>query len=304
MKINEMVYVSKFDGQKLKAYVYEVEKPKALVVVFHGMAEHQLRYRNLAERLNKANFRVLTIDHRGHGESLVDGNLKGYFADKDGWRHNLDDLHEIIKEVNAQKPLPILLFGHSMGSIYARSYLRHYGNELHALYLSGSPDESPIAGVGALIAKSISLLRGKKHHSPLLTKLSFGQFNANVEHPKTSNDWLSVDENNVKAYNDDPLCGYDCTAGMFVDMLGGITEVYHGSPWLVPNPQLPIKLESGRMDPCHKPNGIERAAKRLEDLGYKNVVFNYVEGSRHEIYNDVSRLTLMDKLVEWFDSTL
>ena len=58
MKINEMVYVSKFDGQKLKAYVYEVEKPKALVVVFHGMAEHQLRYRSLAERLNKANFRV------------------------------------------------------------------------------------------------------------------------------------------------------------------------------------------------------------------------------------------------------
>jgi len=304
MSITELKYVSPFDSQKLKAYVFDVDKPKALVVVLHGMADHQRRYRPLALRLNESGFRVLPIDQRGHGESLYDGHLKGHFADEDGWLHNLEDIHNIIQQVNGQDHYPMILFGHSMGSIVARSYLRHYGEDLHALYLSGSPDESPIAAIGNVIAKTVVNLKGKRHPSPLLTKLSFGQFNANIENPKTPYDWVSVDEENIIAYNQDPLCGFDCTAKMFVDLLSGIQEVYRTKSWTIHNPQLPIKLESGRLDPCHKPNGIERAAKTLNDLGYQSVEYAYVEGCRHEIYNDISREELMDSFVAWCESTL
>ena len=301
MTIKSLSYVSPFDAEKLKAYVYEVKKPKALVVVLHGMADHQARYKALALRLNDGGYSVLTIDQRGHGESLYNGSLKGHFSDKDGWQRNLEDVRAIVQMVNAEEKLPIILFGHSMGSVVARSYLKQYGSDLQALYLSGSPDLSPIASIGSIIAKSVRVIRGKKHPSPLLTKLSFGAFNKDIPDPKTPFDWVSADEDNIAAYNADPLCGFDCTTDFFVEMLKGFDEVYTtpADQWTITNPNLPIRFESGRQDPCHKPKGIEWAAEHLNTLGYKNITTNYIEGCRHEIYNDITREELMDSLVYW-----
>lgn len=303
MSIRAHNYVSPFDAQKLKAYVYEVKEPKAMVVILHGMADHQARYKILADRLTKADFKVLTIDQRGHGESLFNGVLKGHFADENGWQRNLQDIRSIIQEVNQKDQLPIILFGHSMGSIVARSYLKHYESDLHALYLSGSPDLSPITGLGKFIAKAVRLVKGNQHPSPLLTKLSFGSFNKDIENAKTPFDWVSTDTDNISAYNADPLCGFDCTTDFFVEMLNGFDDVYT-QDWIASNKKMPIRFESGRQDPCHKPKGIEWAANKLTASGYENVSTRYIEGCRHEIYNDISRDELMDSFVSWCDETL
>lgn len=306
MSPQSIVYVSPFDGQKLKAYLYDVKKPKALVVILHGMADHQARYRPLAQRLNEAGYDALTIDQRGHGESLYDGNLKGYFASEDGWLNNLKDVRAIIQTVNEKKPLPIILFGHSMGSVMARSYLKRYASDLKALYLSGSPDLSPIAPIGKVIAKAVRSFKGPKHPSPLLTKLSFGSFNKDIPEPKTPFDWVSTDEENIAAYNADPLCGFNCTADFFVEMLKGFDDIYTSEPgeWTIVDPKLPIRFESGEHDPCQKPKGIEWAAQRLNQMGYQNITTNNVEGCRHEIYNDIHREELMDSFIEWCDASL
>lgn len=299
--MKEIMVTSSFDSQKLKAYYYEVEHPKALVCIFHGMAEHQLRYKKLALVLNDHQFNVLTIDHRGHGESLFDGEVKGYFADEDGWHKNLDDLHSIIQQVKTN--IPFILFGHSMGSLVARSYLKKYGNELSGLFLSGSPDESPMASAGLTLAKIIRSLKGKKHPSPFMTKLSFGSFNKAISNPNTSMDWLSINEDNVKKYIEDDLCGFDFTTQGYVDMLEGIHEVYHDT-WSVSNPELPIQFMSGEQDPCFLPNGLERAANRLEEIGYKNVSYTLIEGCRHEIFNENKQDEVIEVFIKWLNNVV
>ena len=303
MPTQEIIYTSEFDGQKIKAYYYHIENPKAFVCIFHGMAEHQLRYKKLAKVLNENKFNVLTIDHRGHGESLYDGKLKGYFADEDGWYKNLDDLHAIITMIKP-KNTPFVLFGHSMGSLVARSYLKKYGQELSALYLSGSPDESPMANVGLFIAQALRAMKGKKHASPFMTKLSFGAFNKAIKNPVSSMDWLSVNADNVKKYNEDDLCGFDFTTQAYVDMLEGIKEVYHGEDWKVSNPDLPIHLESGEFDPCFLPNGLNRAVKRLNEIGYHYVDYHLLKGCRHEIFNDIKQDELSDDFIKWMNNIL
>lgn len=300
--MKEIIYTSLFDSQKLKAYYYEVNQPKAFVCIFHGMAEHQLRYRKLAQILNDHQFSVLTIDHRGHGESLFDGSLKGYFADEDGWHKNLDDLHAIIQQVKPND-VPFILFGHSMGSLVARSYLKKYGNELSALFLSGSPDESPMASAGLTLAKLIRTLKGKKHPSPFMTKLSFGSFNKAIPNAKTSMDWLSVNEENVKKYIEDDLCGFDFTTQAYIDMLLGIQEVYHDD-WSVSNPDLPIQFMSGENDPCFLPNGLERAVNRLKELGYNNVKYTLIEGCRHEIFNEFKQDVIIEDFIKWLNNVV
>lgn len=300
--MKEIMYTSSFDSQKLKAYYYEVNQPKAFVCIFHGMAEHQLRYKKLANVLNDHHYSVLTIDHRGHGESLFDGSLKGYFADEDGWHKNLDDLHSIIHSVKPNN-IPFILFGHSMGSLFARSYLKKYGDELSGLFLSGSPDESPMASAGLTLAKIIRALKGKKHPSPFMTKLSFGSFNKAITNPKTSMDWLSINEENVKRYIEDDLCGFDFTTQAYVDMLEGIQEVYHDT-WNVSNPDLPIQFMSGEQDPCFLPNGLEKAVNRLLELGYKNVSYTLIEGCRHEIFNENKQDQVIELFINWLNNVV
>lgn len=300
--IKDILYVSPFDHQRMKAYLYEVEDAKALIVVFHGMAEHQKRYAHLALRLNQAGFNVLTIDHRGHGESLYDGTLKGYFADQDGWQKNLEDCHTIIKD--HRKGLPLILFGHSMGSLFARLYLKAFASELTAVYLSGSPDYGFVTAIGLYFAKLLTLLFGKRHPSPLFTKLTFSTYNKQIENPRTSMDWLSVNPDNVDAYIQDSLCGFDFTTQAFIDMLEGMADVYRGRDWNCNDPELPIRLESGAMDPCFEPGGLKRAVERLESIGYRNVTYRLIEGCRHEIYNEIKRDALISELITWLDDCL
>ncbi|CAL4927010.1 unnamed protein product [Urochloa decumbens] len=85
-------------------------KPRALVVVMHGLNEHSGRYDHLARRLNDIGVKVYGMDWTGHGGS--DG-LHGYVQSLD---HAVVDLKMYLKKVLAENPgLPCFCFGHSTG---------------------------------------------------------------------------------------------------------------------------------------------------------------------------------------------
>jgi len=304
MKTQTITYVSSFDEQKLTGYHYATQKPKALVAIFHGMAEHQKRYIWLAEQLVKADFDVLTIDQRGHGESLYDGKVKGYFADQDGWERNLADLHAIVEIVRTNTGLPLIVLGHSMGTLVARCYLKRYPQHIKAIYLSGSLALNPLASTGSFLAKVIALFKGKKYHSPLLGFMTYRIFNTLIKNPRTLMDGLSVDTKNVDVYIADELCGFHLTAQGFADMMGGMIETYESKGWIVHDKDVPIRFVSGREDPFFLPGGLEKASKCLKDIGYQNVSFDYIDGVRHEIFNDVKKGELADDLVAWLGKIL
>ena len=67
--------IESFDGTPLYCYLFdEVENPKGVVMVVHGMGEHTGRYKAFSEYLNKAGYLVFGDDHRGHGLSETDEN--------------------------------------------------------------------------------------------------------------------------------------------------------------------------------------------------------------------------------------
>lgn len=298
MKMNRIEYVSPFDHEVLIGYHYQQDKAKALVVILHGMAEHQKRYKALVDECVNAQCDVITIDHRGHGESLYQKKITGYFSDEDGWARNCADLKEMVNLVNT-KELPIVLFGHSMGTLFARSYLKHYPKGIAAVYLSGSPDYNPIVKVAKTAAKVIALFNGKKSISKLLNDQVFKKFNDAIENPKTNLDWLSINEENVKTYIADPLCGFSFTTKAMEDLSDGLLDVYEIEEWTINNPKLPIHFVSGKEDPTHQPQGLEFAQKTLHRQGYKNVEIEYVEHARHEILNEVQAPKIREQFVKW-----
>ena len=77
----------------------------------------------------------------------------------------------------------------------------------------------------AAIARWDARRIGPRSPSKLLAKLSFGTFNLRFLPARTAFDWLSRDTAQVDRYLNDPLCGFDCSAQLWVDLFGGIIEI-------------------------------------------------------------------------------
>ena len=125
-------------------------KFRAVLQIAHGVAEHIERYDDFARYLNEQGIVVAGHDHLGHGGSIRTKADYGYFAQPDGNRAVLDDLHAMTVLTKTLYPdVPYFLLGHSMGSFYARQYLCEWGSELSGaiimgclLYTSPSPRDS------------------------------------------------------------------------------------------------------------------------------------------------------------------
>lgn len=304
MKRERIEYRSSYDNELLVAYHTQVVKPLALIVILHGMAEHQKRYQLLVDECIQNNFNVLTLDHRGHGESLYHKNIKGYFADEGGYLKNLDDIHALVDKINLKEKLPLVIFGHSMGSFFARSFLKHYPQGVSALYLSGSPDYNPIVKIARLSAKIIALFKGKQFRSVFLNDQIYKKFNQSITNPVTDMDWLSFNRENVKAYKEDPLCGYLFTTQAMIDLSDGLIDVYENESWNVLNPMLPIHFISGKYDPSYLPHKLEFALNRIKEQGYTNGSLEYVDNARHEIFNEDCAPLLRSQFIAWIKQVL
>ena len=106
------------------------EAPKAVFQIVHGMAEHGERYEEFARFLCEKGFAVLVDDHIGHGKSIKSDDDLGYFGEKDGWNSLVEDERTLTEMIKKEYPdLPIIFFGHSMGSFIAREYIRRYGRD-------------------------------------------------------------------------------------------------------------------------------------------------------------------------------
>ena len=85
-------------------------------------------------------------DHRGHGKSVKDAVDLGYFYDDSG-KAIIEDAHQVTTWMKERYggELPYHLFGHSMGSLVVRCYLKKYDDELDSLIVCGSPSENKAA---------------------------------------------------------------------------------------------------------------------------------------------------------------
>lgn len=299
------VTVEAHDGASLRGYRWLPEdEPRAIVQIAHGMAEHAARYDAFARDLTAAGYVVYANDHRGHGLTAAPAD-RGYFADVHGWETVVDDLALFTAQARADFPdLPVVLFGHSMGSLLARTYITRYGDGLAAVILSGTAtDPGALGKAGQVIAALESRLRGRRHPSRLMTNLTFGPYNAKFKPARTEFDWLSRDETQVDRYVADPLCGQTFTSGFYVDLLGGLAELQRDAVVVGTPTSLPMLIIAGADDPVGGSKVTEVGAQ-LERLGVADVTVKTYPEARHEILNEINRAEVVDDVLSWMDARL
>ncbi len=303
----QTIYQTMTDGVSIALHQWLPKKhPKAVIHIIHGMAEHALRYDDIAEDACKRGFTVFAPDLRGHGKTIGAESIRGNLADKHGFKRVVDDQKEINEEIKKIYPdVPVIILGHSFGSFITQSYIEHYGNTVNACILSGSAGPNPIIGTASIIAKLNILFYGKKHISKLMNSLSFGSYNKGIKKPKTKFDWLSRDENEVEKYIKDDLCGFICTTGFYGDLMYGLKSIHKPENIAKIPKELPILIAAGSADPVSSGGKtLKKLCSIYEKYGIKNIELKLYESARHEILNEINREEVKADIFTWIEKTV
>ncbi|MDX2378692.1 MAG: alpha/beta fold hydrolase [Acidimicrobiia bacterium] len=295
------------DGQTVAAFRWgDAGTPKGAVQIAHGLAEHAARYGRVAERLVGAGYVVYANDHRAHGRTADEFGAFGV-ARPGGWSAIVDDVHVLTEHIEGVHPgVPIVLLGHSMGSMIAQGYAQRWGDDLAGLVLSGTTGGLALDGDTLGLVTALGEGDGADQPSEIAVAM-FGGFNAPFDGPDaTGFEWLSRDAAEVQKYVDDPWCGFPVSNGYIADMLVGTAAMWQPEAEANIRRDLPIYVMGGANDPV----GGERAALvhelvgRYEVLGAGPVTLKLYADGRHEMLNEVNREEVESDLVAWIDATI
>ncbi len=302
-----------FDSRDNKSKIYAVrwapdsENVVGVVQIVHGMAEYAERYEEFAKYLTDHNFVVVGEDHLGHGKSVGEGQIQGYFCEQDPATVVVRDVHRLKKMTQELYPgVPYFLVGHSMGSFIVRSYICRYGSGITGAVILGTGCQAGgKLACSKMIASVIGKLQGQKHVSKFMDRSAFGSYNKRIKNARTGYDWLTKEAGIVDAYIADKDCGFTFTANGFQTLLELIDRAQNPDNLAQIPKDLPILVASGEEDPVGDYGaGVKKTYQALIDAGVRNVKLTLYPGDRHELLNETDREKVMEDIVGWISKFL
>lgn len=278
-KDNTKIYYSEWNN---------VENPKGVLHIVHGMAEYIERYDDFAKYLNQNGIIVYGLNARGHGNTGLNQKKLGYFGNDD-WNNIMDDIDILMNMEKEKYPnLPFFILGHSMGSFITRNFINKFNPRINGAIIvgTGSCDSTLVYS----LTKKIADAKKSEDLALFIHKTVFKDYNNHLENIKTSFDWLCSDPNEVKKYKDDELCGFWMTNGFYSELMSGLIQLSKFEKNIsIPN-SLPILFLAGKEDPVGKLGKYVRETyDKYVKQDIKDVKIKLYDGMRHEIINEVNK---------------
>lgn len=291
----------------LNVIIWETEKePIGVLQIVHGMAEYIDRYDNFAKYMTEQGFNVIGHDHLGHGHSVSDEHDYGFFAEENGDKIIIEDMHSVTQYAREKwEELPNFILGHSMGSFCLRQYLTKYSNDVFGAIIMGTGwIPSAAALLGKTIATNTCKSKGSHTVNPLLIKLTIEPYNKPFAPARTNCDWLSRDEKQVDLYVNDKLCGFDFTAGAYKDFFTVLEKIAKNRQLIGMRKSLPILITSGSVDPVGGKKACEKLNAQYKRCGINDVTLKLWENDRHEILNELDKSDVYQYIYNWLKSKI
>ena len=247
-----------------------------------------MRYTDFAERMCDAGFAVVGHNHLGHGYTARSREELGYITDaKNPAFCMVQDVYAVNEWIKSTFPnLPIILYGHSMGSFIARWALTEYKTAWSAAVISGTAGPEAPTGAGKLLCRVLGLF-GKHNRSNLLYTIAFGSYDKPFKADGIKNAWLTRDRAVIEKYNADPFCSYRFTVNGYLTLFTLLGKVSR-KDWAREMPsELPMLIVSGEDDPVGNfSKGVRCVEERLRKAGASELSSMYFKGMRHEPHNE------------------
>ncbi|MDA4846529.1 alpha/beta fold hydrolase [Hoeflea poritis] len=270
------------------------DRPRAVVQINHGLAEHAARYAHFADYLCEAGFAAFVHDHRGHGHTKAPDAPLGTFGKApagESWKLAVADVLAVHDHAAQICPdAPIITFGHSMGGMIALNFALSHPQRQAALAVWNSNFKMGFEGrIAQAVLAGERMLKGSDVPSTILPKQTFGAWGKAIKDARTEFDWLSHDPQQVDAYIEDPLCGWDASVALWQDLFAmGYRGSDRAALAALP-PALPVYLVGGGQDPA---TGNGRAvtwiAEQMRACGMTDVTGRIYDEMRHETLNETA----------------
>lgn len=299
------------DNTKLHMYEWtgnDIKSAKAVVQLIHGSAEHAKRYDEFATYFTNNDYIVVGDDHRGHGKTAKSEADLGFFAEENGWEIIIDDLYEVTKYIKTTYPnLPIVMFGHSMGSFMARHYIIKYGNNIKAIVICGTASYNKmLLKLAIKLAKHNQKKYGPKTKDKKIWSMSYAKFNKHFKKEKelTGVEWISTNKKIQENFKKDPLTGQIFSTSAFKDMFIGLLFIHEEANINKAPENLPILFISGSDDPVgNYGKGVKKTYKKLKKH-HKNATMKIYPHCRHEIMNEPIKEIVFQDILEFYNNCL
>ncbi len=267
-------------GIEIVYSTWRAARPKGIVQIAHGVGEHGVRYEPLAQDLVRAGYTVVANDHRGHGRTGMrqwdDDVTKLGRLGPGGLRAAIAAVEQMTAVARAADPgLPLVLLGHSWGSLMAQRIVNSSSTAYDGVVLSATALRVP------------GLMNGgdlNKRHAAL---------------GPTKYEWLSRDRAVIDAVGLDPYAVQADVIGLF-----GLADTLRllGVPRRRIPHDLPMLLQVGSEDSLGGPRSVQLLARAYRRWGrLSDVTVQVYEGARHEVYNETNRDEVVGDLVAWLD---
>ncbi|MDO8337652.1 MAG: alpha/beta hydrolase [Microcella sp.] len=269
-------------GVTIHYYVWAPGRPKAVVQLAHGVGEHALRYEVLAQGLVNAGYAVYADDHRGHGMTGVemtdgDSSKMGKLG-PGGLRATIQDLRDLSAIIRTDHPeLPLVLLGHSWGSLMAQIILNDHAADYDAAVLTGTSYRMP-------------------------GYMNSGDLNAKHAHlGDTGVEWLSRDPEVHQLFRADPLT-FDAKILKLFGVRDGLR--LYGRPKRLGR-DIPLLVMVGDDDPLGgEPGAVKLVEEYARRGGLTDVELAVYPEARHEVFNELNQADVRRDLIEWLDDRL
>ncbi|WP_414121623.1 alpha/beta fold hydrolase [Corynebacterium nuruki] len=292
MALHELKFPSHNGRDQIHAWIWApAATPRGIVQIVHGLAEHSRRYHHLITALLDAGFIVAADDHAGHGATAAESGVWLDTGENGADAVIVDErtLHDLVTDL--YPGLPHIMFGHSWGTVIARSYAARHGSSLAALVLSGPA--SQLKGtertldrdaLAAALADGDGTAPGPEFQAQL-----FDGFVDRFGPDAGPTDWVASDPGVIADHAADPL--NNVTTPMSLRFMQDFVTLYDditADAWAQSiSTDLPVLILAGDQDPvCNYGEGALHIANRLWETGTTDVTTRLFPGARHEVHNE------------------
>jgi acylglycerol lipase len=254
-------------------------KPKAIICLVHGLGEHSGRYAHVGQAFNAAGYALYGFDLRGHGQT---GGPRGHIPSLDVL---MQDIHQFVGFQKQEHPgLPLFLYGHSLGGLFALAYALQYPEGLAGVIATSAGLRSPVLEQKAKVA---------------LVKLLGSLLPGLIIPTGLTSDTLSRDPEVIRKYDADPLVHDKTSLGLGRAGFKAIDLCFTRARDFKP----PLLIMHGTADRGTYPKGSEEFAKLAGETN-KDVTLKLWDGLYHELHNEPEQVEVFKAMIEWMNKHL
>lgn len=275
------------DNFEIHYTIFDFSNPKGLVLLVHGAKEHRKRYYDFAKYLNSNGFIVAICDNRGHGQSVDNNYPLGYMSD---YKLILSDLIEFKDFLKNKYNVPFYLFGHSLGSMFARMLIAECDNDFEKLVLSGTANYVKAGVIGIFTGNVLKVFKGSHGYSKLLER--FANF--------LDDSWVVGNKDALEKYRSDKYCTYKYPISSMIEIFRINHDMHNVKNYKFQNKDLEILSVSGALDPVTGfEKGLNDSKKTLEKIGYRKSKFLVYDNMYHEVLNETDNKKVYKDILDF-----